>query len=331
MGNQNKSQTSIISAPFQNLKDLPIPLSDSQCVLHKHELLICGGFKQKACYTYHTLKNEYKFICEYPSDVEINGHCVVKLVDNNKDTNQVTLLSFGGKKKHTLTMKYVSVWDNDNDNEMNKLKKSNNYNEWTSFTDSHNHPIIIGRSCDDYHGLRAVTGGSHNNLLFITYFYKNISVFDLNRYIFIKHDILPTNYINYHCFVSKSENRQEIVKKNKRIYEMLLFCYNTGFSIKYDEYYNTFQFRQLYVCKDISPFNSYAYVCINDIILFFGGAGYSTVSKSIHKYSIQENKWMAFQNTLPNPLYNCVAILSADNTNIHIIGGQNDKNILSLT
>ncbi|ETO09246.1 hypothetical protein RFI_28141, partial [Reticulomyxa filosa] len=103
MGNRNTTH-------FQILKELHTPLSQSQCVLHKHELLICGGHNQRACYSYHKLKNEYKFICEYPSHVRLWGHCVVKLVDNDKDNNQITLLSFGsdynGENKHTLVMKY---------------------------------------------------------------------------------------------------------------------------------------------------------------------------------------------------------------------------------
>ncbi|ETO10967.1 hypothetical protein RFI_26409, partial [Reticulomyxa filosa] len=164
---------------FQTLKELPIPLDDSQCVLHKNELLICGGYQQRACYSYHTIKNEYKFICEYPSDVMLWGHCVVKLLDNNsKGRNQITLLSFGGLFKHTLMMKYVSVWSNIS-NELNTC------NEWAPFTDNHNHPIIIGKDDDHYYqGVRAIIGGSKNNLLFITYYPNNISVFDLNTFQF---------------------------------------------------------------------------------------------------------------------------------------------------
>ncbi|ETO03230.1 hypothetical protein RFI_34181, partial [Reticulomyxa filosa] len=192
--------------PFQTLKALPTPLSHSQCVLHKHEIIICGGFYQGACYSYHTLKNEYKFICEYPGNVRLWGHCAVKLADsNNKDSNEITLLSFGGYYKHTLVMKYVSVWDNHNNgNEMNKskkLNKSNNYNQWVPFTDINNDPFIIGRSKDSFQGVRAVIGGSNNHLLFITYLKSNISVFDLNTLQFIKDDILPINKkICYHCF-----------------------------------------------------------------------------------------------------------------------------------
>ncbi|ETO32981.1 hypothetical protein RFI_04126, partial [Reticulomyxa filosa] len=287
---------------FQTLKDLPTPLDQAQCVLHKHELLICGGYQKRACYSYHTLKNEYKFICEYPSDVELWGHCVLKLINDES-----TLLSFGGSKdmkRHTLVMKYVSVWSNDkSENKMNKSKeskKSKKCNEWVPFTDSHKDPIIIGRDNDDYRGVRAVIGGNNNNLLFITCFYNNISVFDLNTFQFIKHDTLPTNdSICYHCF--------------------------TGLSIEYDEDNNTFQFHQIPVCDDIAPFNGYAYVCIDNVILFFGGlnAGLPAddILKSMHKYSIRENKWTTFQNALPSPLSDCVAILSEDSTYVHIIGG----------
>ncbi|ETO09032.1 hypothetical protein RFI_28355, partial [Reticulomyxa filosa] len=145
------------TTPFQTLKELLTPLKESQYVLHKHELLICGGQFKRACYSYHTLKNEY-------NHVKLWGNSVVKLVDNNQDKNQITLLSFGGKNNHTLVMKYVSIWSNGNDeNEMNKskeLNKLNNYNEWVPFTDNHSHPIIIGRDYDDYLGVRAVIGGS---------------------------------------------------------------------------------------------------------------------------------------------------------------------------
>ncbi|ETO35650.1 hypothetical protein RFI_01411 [Reticulomyxa filosa] len=324
---------------FKSLKILPTPLSDSQCVLYKHELIICGGYQQRACYSYHILKNEYKFICEYPSHVILWGHCVVKLVGNsnhnNKDTKQITLLSFGsswdGENKHTLVMKYVSVWDNIS----NKANKFNYYNQWVPFTNNHNHPIIIGRYNDDYRGVRAVIDGINNHLLFITYYPKNISVFDLNTFQFIKHDTLPTsNYIQYHCFVSNSENEQgqEMMKtnpKNEQNFQILLFKEKTGLSIEYDENNNIFQFHQLPVCDDIASFYSYAYVHINNVILFFGGWGNTfaevVVSKLVYKYSIRENKWITFQNALPSRLKYCIAILSEEDNHIHIVGGRNDE------
>ncbi|ETN99687.1 hypothetical protein RFI_37783 [Reticulomyxa filosa] len=273
---------------FETLKDLPIPLQGPQCVLHKHELLICGSWKESA-----SIKLLY-----YLLDLIVMG-----------------------KNKHTFVMKYVSIWDNI----LNKSNELNNYNEWIPFTDNKNHPIIIGRDNDKYVGVRAVIGGINNNLLFITYLPTNISVFDLNTFQFIKHDTLPAkNYIEYHCFVSKSENEQ----KNKQNYQMLLFCKKAGLSIEYDEDKNTFQFRQIHVYKDITRLR-YAYVCINDVILFFGGYSWINneliISKSVHKYSIRENKWMTFQDTLSSPLFACIAILSEEDNNIHIIGGVDDK------
>ncbi|ETO33303.1 hypothetical protein RFI_03805 [Reticulomyxa filosa] len=249
-----------------------------------------------------------------------------------------SLLSFGGEEdlKHTLVMKYVSVWSNISDIS-NKSNELNNYNEWVPFTDNYNHPIVIGRDDDNYYGVRAVIGGSNNHLLFITYFPDNISVFDLNTFQFIKHDTLSSdNYIHFHCFVSNSENvqEQEMIKinegKNKQNYQMMLFKLNTGLSIEYDEDNNTFQFHQIPVCDDIVSFSHYAYVCINDIILLFGGRNYgnNVTSKLLHKYSIRENKWITFENTLPSPLFHCIAILSEEDNNIHIIGGLDDEDTI---
>ncbi|ETO04600.1 hypothetical protein RFI_32796, partial [Reticulomyxa filosa] len=295
--------------PFKDVKNLPIPLAVSQCVSHK-----------------------------YPNDVQLVGHCVVKLVDNknDKDSNEITLLSFGGHYNHTLVMKYVSVWS-DIPNKSNELS---NYNEWVPLTDNHNNPIMIEGDDSYYTGVRAVVGGSNNHLLFITYLKNNISVFNLNTFEFIKHDTLPTdNSIFYHCFVSKPENGQvqEMVKtnqKNKQNCEMLLFCKKTGLSIEYDEDKNKFQFHKLLVSKDIELFFAYAYVCINDVILFFGGQNgkfgpNKMVSKSVHKYFIRENKWMMCESTLPSLLYSSVGILSEDNTYIHIVGGFNEHGFFS--
>ncbi|ETO28356.1 hypothetical protein RFI_08775 [Reticulomyxa filosa] len=128
--------------------------------------------------------------------------------------NGITLLSFGSswdeKNKYTLVMKYVSVWGDDNDNiNDNKINKSKKLKE-----SNNNYPIIIGRDYDNYFGARAD---------------NNINIFDLNTFQFIKHDTLPTNNsIWFHCFVSK-EKEQE---KNLKIYETLLFCYDTWLLIE---------------------------------------------------------------------------------------------------
>ncbi|ETO18654.1 hypothetical protein RFI_18608, partial [Reticulomyxa filosa] len=305
---------------FTPLSTLPIPLYLGQCVAYKQEVLICGGVCKGDCYSYHTLKNEYKHVCSYPSDTKLFGHCVVRLANDNKDTDkdEVVLLSFGGERKHTLMMKYVSVWDE-------TIEKSEHCNKWLPFTDMHNQVLCIGRSKDDYRGVRAVLGGSENHLLFITYFPNNIDVFDVTTFQYVKHDILPTDgnyWIWYHCFVSKSTNAKKDLKK--RGTEMVLFCENRGLSIEYDEDNNTFRFRKLPVCDSISPLNKCAYVRIHDVILFFGGDSHRNgTSKAVHKYSIKDSKWITFPHSLPTPLYGCVAVLSEDDACVHILGGKN--------
>ncbi|ETO31994.1 WD repeat-containing protein [Reticulomyxa filosa] len=297
---------------FETLASLSTPLEYTQCIAHKDEILLCGGATTLDCYSYHTIKNEYK--------VKLNEHCVVKLVDNNnKNTNEMILLSFGGYWKHTLVMKYISVWDDkpETKNEMGTLLKD--YNQWLPLIGNRKNKIFIGRDGDDYYGMCAVTGGRNNDLLFITYSKNNISVFDLNTYQFIKHDTLPTgDNIHRHCFVSKSEN------------EMMLFCKSTGLLITYDEDNNTFQFSNVRVCTTIRIFWQYRYVYVNDCILFFGGDSYSEYSKievfpnEIYKYSITENKWTKYAQNMPISLKYGVAVLSNDKLFVHILGMFND-------
>ncbi|ETO15749.1 hypothetical protein RFI_21614 [Reticulomyxa filosa] len=58
-------------------------------------------------------------ICSYQKNTSSVGHCVVKLIDNNnKNINEITLLYIGGfLKHHKLVMKYLSVWDDKNEND----------------------------------------------------------------------------------------------------------------------------------------------------------------------------------------------------------------------
>ncbi|ETO15257.1 hypothetical protein RFI_22107 [Reticulomyxa filosa] len=69
-----------------------------------------------------------------------------------------------------------------------------------------------------------------DNLLFITYKYNNIRVFNLNTFHFIKYDALPTDSsISFHCLILNPENKQEQEmmdannKKNNEIIEC--FCF----------------------------------------------------------------------------------------------------------
>ncbi|ETO14707.1 hypothetical protein RFI_22661, partial [Reticulomyxa filosa] len=188
-----------VDSLFETLVPLPTPLRLTQCVVHGHEILICGGGEIKTCFSYHTLKNQYKLICSYPEGIEM-GHCVVKRL--SPSTNELTLLSLSGqdreKQKYGFVMKYKSVWDNEGENQ-----KEKQYNEWMPFTDNSNKLITIGKDDDCHFGLRGVIGGSDNHLLFMTYFPKNIDVFNLNTFQYAKQEMLPMrngNRVHYHCF-----------------------------------------------------------------------------------------------------------------------------------
>ncbi|ETO19056.1 hypothetical protein RFI_18182 [Reticulomyxa filosa] len=318
-----KAQNINSATPFVTLPSLPVPISRGQCVVYDQEVLICGGLYTRDCYSYHVLEKKYKKICSYPKDVKLRGHSVVKRVNSN--TNDTMLLSFGGyknEKKHTLTMKYVSVWNGE--------KQTSNCNQWLPLMDKNeDKPIIIGGDEDDYDGMRSVIGGSNNHLLFITYRPKNIDVFNLDTFQYVNRGILPSdNWIYFHGFVSKtkSELTSTSTEANEKKSEMILFQRKTGLAIEYDEDSKSFDFRKLSVFDDMAPLSEYAHVCINDTILFFGGHGGPKlgVSKAIHKYSLKENTWVKFEHNLSTPLSDCVSVLSEDNTYVHILGGFND-------
>ncbi|ETO08027.1 G-protein beta WD-40 repeats containing protein [Reticulomyxa filosa] len=227
----------------------------------------------------------------------LDGHCVVKIVSKN-NPEVINLLSFGGfkyQKRHTLTMKYVSVWNEKKENKETDIWKRKN------------EAVYIGRDQDYHYGVRAVLGGSNNHLLFITYHPNNIDVYDLDKLYYINHSLLPID-TKYSIIVLR--------------HEMILFCEKTGLSIDYDEKTNRFQFYTLYISTTMKEFKNYAYICTDDAILFFGGSNgdYDSASKNIHKFSLIEKEWIKFEQTLPFPLSDAVAIRAEDNSYIHILG-----------
>ncbi|ETN97249.1 hypothetical protein RFI_40282, partial [Reticulomyxa filosa] len=285
--------------------------SSAQYVVHQHEIIVCAG-RDRNCYSYDILTNKYKFICKYPSCFDVIEHRVVKFTDNsnnNKDTNEITLLAFDAHSNHVLMMKYVSAWNKENTAKI--LSKS--YNEWDFFKDNHNNPIFIGGNTTHYNGLRAVIGGSNNHLLFITYYPKNIDVFNLNTLQFIKQENLPIDDETYfNCFVLNAKNANDD-KNQKGKNEMWLFYGKKGLSIEYDEDNNTFKFYNIRVCTSLKSLSAYACICVNDCILFFGGRNnIFNISSGIYKYSITRNQWMISKQELITNLCNCVAVLSEE-------------------
>ncbi|ETO03154.1 hypothetical protein RFI_34257 [Reticulomyxa filosa] len=114
-----------------------------------------------------------------------------------------------------------------------------------------------------------MTMKDNNHLLFITFQFNNIIVFDLNTFQFIKHDILPTNdFISYNCFVSKLENvqGQEVMKLNQKkinkIIKCCCFVERQDYQLNMMKITTLFNFiKYLFVMND-TPFKYYAYVCV---------------------------------------------------------------------
>ncbi|ETO29095.1 hypothetical protein RFI_08032, partial [Reticulomyxa filosa] len=289
---------------FETLSPLPFATTLVQCVAVKDEILIC-----KSSEDYKNKKIQK--ICDYPLNVTTVGHCVVKRIHNN-NVNNVSLLSFGGREKHTLVMRYTSVWRNNN-----KMKNNIAYNQWIPLTDNFKKMVKIGRDEDNYEGVRAVISGSNNHLLFISYKPRNLDVFDLNTLQYISRNTLSIDdLLGYHCFTLMIEHPPRMVINKKK---------NSGLSIEYNESVNTFQFRQLQIFPALASSIKYAYVCIENAILFFGGydIGRVACSKKIYMYSIKEDKWKKLDYTLPCPLFDCVALLTEHDKFVHIIGRGN--------
>jgi len=232
-------------------------------------------------------------------------------------------------------MKYKSVWNNHNNNNDNEKKKKNEeqisssssssqsqiFNEWIPFIHPiHHHPVIIGREQDYFYGVRAVIGGTNHQLLFITYFNKNMSVFNLNTCEYVTHVTLRIQNLGYHAFVSVSnsnENENNNKNKNNNNDMVLITKDNDGLYIRFDEWNGTFHFQTFSLPICLQTLHSYSYVCVNHVIYLFGGWD----SKKVYAYKVREKKWMECTHTLPYTLYGSVAVLNKDNTCVHIIGG----------
>ncbi|ETO08555.1 hypothetical protein RFI_28832 [Reticulomyxa filosa] len=308
--NQNKVIMSTTKL-FEELAPLPGGLFQCQYVPHKNEILICGGYGMRDCYSYHLIRDEYKSICSYPDIGNICGHCVIKLASNDNNLDEITLLSFGGRDDHTLIMKYVSVWDDEKDE--TKHAKAEDLNKWVPLRDKNGNPLNIGSEKNKYEGVRAVIGGK-------------MDVFDLRTFEYIKHYTLPiAEVLNFHCFVLKAK----VEKKN----EMVLFCGDSGLSIVYDEDSNNFELQKIRVCSTLRNYTQYGYVYANEALLLFGGRSkrsWDIISQAVHKYYVKEDKWITFEQTLPSALHNLVGILSEDNIYVHIFGRQNGYNETSI-
>ncbi|ETO11881.1 hypothetical protein RFI_25495, partial [Reticulomyxa filosa] len=301
------------SSPFESMHRLPENFPKTQCVALARELLIFGGRRQVNCYSYHIRGNQYRFLSSFPSNYTTWGYCVVKIPKAN-DQKDTTLWIFGGYDGKVSIIKYASVW-----------KKKAGI-QWLSQVNSTNtKPIYIQCNQRDYCGVRAVVGGRNNNLLFVTYS-KSIDVFNMSTCKYVSKFSLPiVDTLNYHCLVLKTAMpstaaAERLQKKIKT--EMLLFCQKTGLSIDYDEYQNKFDVANVHMCSTMRTLSHYAFLCTSGMVLFFGGIdGLRLSSANVHKYMIEENKWVMCTLALPHSLADCAAVVCGGHENVHVMGG----------
>ncbi|ETO02350.1 hypothetical protein RFI_35086, partial [Reticulomyxa filosa] len=127
---------------------------------------------------------------------------------------------------------------------------------------------------------------------------------------------------NYNKMQQNEMINVKYVKDKGYLNEMMIFSENIGLHIKYDEDNNSFHFYKIRVCTSLRILSSYAYACIGDFILFFGGYGGIMIGNvtTVHKYSMTENKWMRYKQYLPISLRFPTVVLTNDNTSLHIFG-----------
>ncbi|ETO36246.1 hypothetical protein RFI_00815, partial [Reticulomyxa filosa] len=137
----------------------------------------------------------------------------------------------------------------------------------------------------------------------------------------IKNSIMPTEKhefgIGYHCFVPLTINNEKVIN------HFILFCDNTGLLIKYNEQNKSFDYQKLPICPALNDFTIYSFVYLYDFIFLFGGMNSITQerAKLVYKYSMKDKTWNQCKITLPMEIYLSFAILSNDDTNVHIISG----------
>ncbi|ETO27558.1 hypothetical protein RFI_09571 [Reticulomyxa filosa] len=280
---------------FQLLPSLPTKFCGTQCISFNNEILICGGCNTNQCYSYHTKKDKYKYVCSYPSNVRLDGHAVVKYETKNK--SGIAVLSIGGGNKQILTMSYESVWSKTNEHK----------NEWTEA------PYKIGGSETDTRNVRAIIGGRNKNLLFVVHYPNCIFVLDLQTSRQIAQSVLPiNNIIGGSCFVQTNN-------------EMILFNKHCGLSIQFDESKQQFECHKMPICSALKNSCYYFYIYVQGFIVLLGGydSGTDKYMDKIYAFSVKTKTWSESSHKLPIPAATSFAIVVnvGHTPSLHIIGG----------
>jgi len=312
--------------------ELPENLQRCQSVLWNDEILICGGFLKRACYSYHIPSKKYQKICDYPSTVTPQGHAVV-IINQSKSNSQVKLLSLGGKDNHMAMMTYQSVWktkpkekEGPEEQEEGEKEETTHKNEWKWIR-------LLDRSNGEYEGCRVVIGGKRNDKLFVTHLPNRIDMIDLNdnddlEWVSnIENGLLPVeNSLSYHCFVPLTQNN--VVKKN----HFICITKDKNLQIRYHAEKNMFSWEELPLPNKEKTDNTllihttmFSYVNWNDCIFFFGGIDdVNGVTNTITAFSMTQHWWVRLEQArLPLNMCHSFATLYPGLEQIHLMGGLN--------
>ncbi|ETO17957.1 hypothetical protein RFI_19348 [Reticulomyxa filosa] len=316
-GKEREMEDQFQLLPFATLPPLPSAFALPQCVSFGEEIVICGGYHNNRCYSYHIKKQQYKPVCMYPKEVKLKGHTVVSY-PCKEDANTLVILSFGGDDLscpyHTLWMHYKSVWENESEKKEGEGKTSRIRNKWYPLPNL----AVLGK--EQHHNLRGARGvisGSANHLLFITRPPNKIDVFDLNTFTYMEvvrnNTVRIDKQLQYHCFLL-------LTKTNS----FVCICEDRTLLIEFHEANASFSYQQLPGCYSLRNWWNSGFIKYNHLIFLFGGQDYhrSTYQQSIFVYNVKTQTWSDCNLRMPVPIGDCFVIAVHPFSSLHVFGGR---------
>ncbi|ETO35721.1 hypothetical protein RFI_01341 [Reticulomyxa filosa] len=296
------------------LPPLPTELWLGQCVSVEDEILICGGYFMSKCYSYHVTKRQYKEVCAYPIEVELDGHSVIKCEEQTAK-RYTTLVSLGGDGEwtatHMLVLRYQSVWKSVG----TCAREGERFNEWI---------IVESKQSNDknkdWTDARGLVSGENNNLLFVTHPPHNIDIIDLRSFSFVQHvqdSHLPVSELHFHGLVLLAPNH------------FLLLHDGNMYTFRYDQSANRFTFDE----QKTESFHSvlmqqrYTYVFLEPQLIVLGGysGSWRTSSDDVHVFHVHCKTWTRYPHKIPLSINGSVAVARVGEPVFHLIGGQDTK------
>ncbi|ETO15252.1 hypothetical protein RFI_22112 [Reticulomyxa filosa] len=293
-----------------------------QCVSFRDEILICGGRYNNDCYSYHIVKQEYKRICSYPSEIRLFGHKVVSYTSHT-DTNTVTIISFGGSftTSHNLMMRYQSVWEelsppiqNANENESQSQVKAK-INKWIPLPNR----LDLNKGYVESRYVGAVVSGSNNEFLFITRKPHTIDVVDLRSFTYleshIEEPLIKWNYLEFddHSVVPLNNQKKQFVIVNEK----------KNWLIQFNEKSKRFSYNTLPECFFLRRHHRFSCCRFHNQIFVVGGYSNESykLTNQICVYNTDEYYWSKCPLPMPRNLADCAVVANYNLFSLHVIGG----------